>query len=109
MNNVEAARLLMEMRSLALKAQQGRGAETNAAGGAPAAQFGEAMKAAVRHVNDAQQSAQALATAFEAGEPGVDLTRVMLEVQKAGLTFKAMTEVRNKLVNAYQEIMNMPV
>lgn len=108
MNNIDATRLLLEMRALALKAQQAPAAGP-VDGTAPALQFGAAMKAAVRHVNDAQQSAQALATAFEAGEPGVDLTRVMLEVQKAGLTFRAMTEVRNKLVNAYQEIMNMPV
>lgn len=54
-----------------------------------------------------QQSATAAAQAFEAGAPNVDITGVMIEVQKAGLAFKAMTEVRNKLVNAYQEIMNM--
>lgn len=108
MNNIEATRLLLEMRSLALKAQQSPTASPGE-GAAPVMQFGEAMKAAVSRVNDVQQNAAALVTAFEAGEPGVDLTRVMLEVQKAGLTFKAMTEVRNKLVNAYQEIMNMPV
>lgn len=108
MNNIEATRLLLEMRSLALKAQQSPAAGPTE-GVAPAMKFGDAMKAAVGHVNDAQQKATALVTAFEAGEPGVDLTRVMLEVQKAGLSFKAMTEVRNKLVNAYQEIMNMPV
>ena len=108
MNNVEATRLLLEMRSLALKAQQAPSVEA-APPGAPALQFGAAMKSAVNQVNAAQQNAEALATAFEAGEPGVDLTRVMLEVQKAGLAFRAMTEVRNKLVSAYQEVMNMPV
>ena len=109
MNNVDATRLLLEMRALALKAQQAPALEATAASGPPALQFGAAMKAAVNEVNAVQQNAQALATAFEAGEPGVDLTRVMLEVQKAGLAFRAMTEVRNKLVSAYQEVMNMPV
>lgn len=108
MNNIDATRLLLEMRALALKAQAGaKPAEPAAA--APAVEFGAAMKSAVSQVSAAQQSARALAQAFEAGAPGVDLTRVMLEVQKASLSFKAMTEVRNKLVAAYQEVMNMPI
>ena len=108
MNNIDATRLLLEMRTLALKAQQAPDV-TPAAGGAAAPRFGEAVKAAVGQVNAMQKNAEGLVAAFEAGDPGTDLTRVMLEVQKAGLAFRAMTEVRNKLVNAYQEIMNMPV
>ena len=50
-----------------------------------------------------------MAEAFEAGTENVDLADVMISLQKASLSFKAMTEVRNQLVNAYQEIMNMPV
>ena len=41
--------------------------------------------------------------------PGVELPQVMLEMQKASVSFRALTEVRNRLVNAYQEIMNMPI
>ena len=43
------------------------------------------------------------------GDKSVDLTKVMLEVQKAELAFRAMTEVRNKLVDAYTQVMNMSV
>jgi flagellar hook-basal body complex protein FliE len=50
-----------------------------------------------------------MADAYEAGDKSVDLTKVMLEVQKAGLAFHAMTEVRNKLVDAYTQVMNMSV
>jgi flagellar hook-basal body complex protein FliE len=50
-----------------------------------------------------------LSASYEAGDKSVDLTKVMLEVQKAGLAFRAMTEVRNKLVDAYQQVMNMSV
>jgi flagellar hook-basal body complex protein FliE len=39
----------------------------------------------------------------------VNLPEVMIALQKASLSFQAMTEVRNKLVNAYQDIMNMPI
>jgi flagellar hook-basal body complex protein FliE len=56
-----------------------------------------------------QNHATALASAYEAGDKSVDLTNVMLEVQKASLAFHAMTEVRNKLVDAYQQVMNMSV
>ena len=45
---------------------------------------------------------------FEKGVPGVELPQVMLEMQKANVSFRALTEVRNRLVDAYQEIMNMP-
>jgi len=56
-----------------------------------------------------QLPATSLGEAFEGGAPGVDITRVMVEAQKASLAFRAMTEVRNRLVSAYQEVMNMPI
>ena len=56
-----------------------------------------------------QNQATALAEAYEGGDKNIDLTKVMLEVQKAGLAFRAMTEVRNKLVDAYTQVMNMSV
>ena len=43
------------------------------------------------------------------GVPGIELPQVMLEMQKASVSFRAITEVRNRFVNAYQEIMNMPI
>jgi flagellar hook-basal body complex protein FliE len=50
-----------------------------------------------------------MAASYEAGDKSVDLTKVMLEVQKASLAFHAMTEVRNKLVDAYTQVMGMAV
>ena len=60
-------------------------------------------------MNESQNTAGNLATAFERGVPGVELPQVMLEMQKANVSFRALTEVRNRLVGAYQEIMNMPI
>ncbi len=74
-----------------------------------ASQFANLLKQGIDSVNQTQQSANALATAFEKGTPGVELPQVMLEMQKASVSFRAVTEVRNRLVNAYQEIMNMPL
>jgi flagellar hook-basal body complex protein FliE len=71
--------------------------------------FGGALEQALRGVSQQQANATELAASLEAGAPGLDVAQVMIEVQKAGIAFKAMTEVRNRLVNAYQEIMNMPV
>ncbi len=58
-------------------------------------------------MNQGEQRATQLAEAFERGAPGVELPQVMLEMQKASLSFHALTEVRNRLVSAYQDIMNM--
>jgi flagellar hook-basal body complex protein FliE len=43
------------------------------------------------------------------GTSKVDLSDVMIASQKASVSFQAMTQVRNKLVQAYQDIMQMPV
>ncbi len=71
--------------------------------------FSEMMENAVGAVNDQQMQAKALSTAYEQGDTSVDLTQVMISMQKASLSFEAMTQVRNRLVRAYEDIMNMPV
>lgn len=76
---------------------------------APANSFANVMKQGLDAVNQAQARAGDLATKFEQGVPGVELPQVMLEMQKASVSFRAVTEVRNRFVSAYQEIMNMPI
>ena len=71
--------------------------------------FASLMRRAIDGVNGVQQQAGDLATRFETGDRDVDLTQVMIADQKASLAFTAVTQVRNKLVTAYQDIMNMPV
>jgi flagellar hook-basal body complex protein FliE len=80
-----------------------------AAGAAGAPNFGQMLKQGIDAVNQSQQSASAAADAYERGASGVDLARTMLESQKATVEFRALAEVRNRLVNVYQEIMNMPI
>jgi flagellar hook-basal body complex protein FliE len=106
MSSMQIQQVLAEMRSL-----QGR-ASGIADVQAPVAQpsdFANLMKNSIDHVASMQNQATALANAYETGDKSVDLTKVMLEVQKAGLAFHAMTEVRNKLVDAYTQVMNMSV
>ncbi|PID43312.1 MAG: flagellar hook-basal body complex protein FliE [Gammaproteobacteria bacterium] len=71
--------------------------------------FGEMFSKAIDSVNEVQKSAGEMRTAYEKGEPGIDITRVMVESQKATVSFQALTQVRNKVVKAYEEIMKMPV
>jgi flagellar hook-basal body complex protein FliE len=71
--------------------------------------FATMMRDGIEQVNQTQMRATDLATAFERGAPGVELSDVMLEMQKANVSFRALAEVRNRFVNVYQEIMNMQI
>ena len=112
MNSIDVSSLLAEMRSLAAQAQSleaAAGPTADRADAVPTTRFADLLGDSVNAVHEAQSEAKALAGAFEAGDENVDLAEVMISLQKASLSFQAMTEVRNKLVSAYQEIMNMPV
>lgn len=71
--------------------------------------FEHVFRKSMDQVNDAQQYATKLARDFELGEPGANLTEAMIAMQKASISFQYSLQVRNKLVSAYQDIMNMPV
>lgn len=104
-----AAQTLTDLSSLA--GTTGAAATANATGAAPAAApaFGTLLKEGIDAVNSTQQSADALASAWERGAPGVDLAQVMVETQKASVSFQALAQVRNRLISAYQDIMNMSI
>ena len=97
--------LLQELNSLSARAAGQP--EPTAADGAP--EFGAALKAALEQANDAQQEAMRLQREFDLNAPNVNLHEVMVSLQKASLSFQTMVQVRNRLVSAYQEIMNMQV
>ncbi len=120
-DRVDINRLLVEMRSIK---QQAMPPEARAIGevgerikpgtvvGAtePAAnEFGQLFTQAIDKVNGLQKESSALAKAYESGEPGVDITDVMIASQKSSVSFQAMVQVRNKLVDAYRDVMNMPI
>ncbi|MGP9830851.1 flagellar hook-basal body complex protein FliE [Marinobacter sp. NSM] len=71
--------------------------------------FSDMLGNAVNSVNDAQKQANDLRTAFDMGDPNVDITRVMIAAQKSSVSFEALTQVRNRVVRAYEDIMNMPI
>ena len=70
-------------------------------------EFAALLKQGIDAVNQSEQRANTLADAFSRGAPGVSLPQVMVQMEKASVSFRALTEVRNRLISAYQDIMNM--
>jgi flagellar hook-basal body complex protein FliE len=116
MSNLAIDQVLAQIRAMSLQAKasvapaaQAAAGASGSAGAASGPAFGELFKQGIDAVNHAQQSAGALADAWERGVSGVELAHVMIESQKAAVSFRALTEVRNRLVSVYQDIMNMSI
>src|SRR5690606_16810116 len=107
MSPIETGRLLAEMQRLAAAAADS--AAPAATGGAEGPSFAELLRQSIDRVNETQAKAAEMAAAFERGDPSAALPDVMVALEKASLSFQAMTEVRNRLVSAYQEIMSMQI
>ncbi|SIT44588.1 flagellar basal-body component [Paraburkholderia piptadeniae] len=100
---------LQQMQSMATQAAGGSAPVANASGAATAGGFASALKASIDKISNDQQSAVGEAHAFEIGAPNVSLNDVMVDMQKANVGFQFGLQVRNKLVSAYNEIMQMAV
>jgi len=108
MSDIAMNELLSQLRALSTQAQ-GRPPAAQEAGAATPGRFQTLLRNSLDGVNQSQRSAESLAQAFETGAANVDLSSVMVAMQKANVSFQAMVQVRNKLVSAYQEIMSMQV
>jgi flagellar hook-basal body complex protein FliE len=71
--------------------------------------FASLLQESLGKVNENQQQAHMLETAFEIGKADVSLADVMIAQQKASVSFQAVVQTRNKLVEAYRDVMNMPI
>ena len=71
--------------------------------------FGNLLKNSIEAVNETSLESARVADAFERGDSNISLAQMMLTMEKANVSFQAMTQVRNRLLTAYQEIMSMPV
>lgn len=99
--------LLSELRSVSALAS-GKPAEVQNTA-EPSVSFSDVLKQSINEVNNLQQTSQGLQQRFELGDENVNLHDVMISLQKASLSFQTMVQVRNKLVTAYQEMMNTPI
>lgn len=106
-NTINADTLLTQMRAMAAQAQGQSTAASNATTGQ--SDFSDILKQSVDKVNEAQLDSKKLQDAFQMGDPNIQVSEVMVAMQKSNVSFQAMLQVRNKLVSAYQEIMNMQV
>jgi flagellar hook-basal body complex protein FliE len=103
MNDINVNQVLEQMRSMTIEASN-KPVET---GGV--SDFSAMLKQSIDTVNSTQMKSAGLSKSFEMGEPEVTLAEVMIASQKASVSFQAMLQVRNKLVNAYEDVMNMPM
>lgn len=76
---------------------------------APAVNFADALKSSLQSVSNAQNTADDMGKKFAMGDDSISLSDTMISMQKANIGFQATLQVRNKLVAAYHEIMNMQV
>jgi len=98
--------MLSVLRSTAAQAT-GKTAETAASAGAP--DFAQVLKSSIDKVNETQQQANQMGEKLAAGDTSQNLHEVMIALQTASVSFQEMVQVRNKLVSAYQDVMNMSV
>lgn len=111
-NDIAINQVLMQMRSLAAAAgpnDQANGVNQTDRVVRTDNDFATVLRNSISSVNELQQHAGQLTTAYQQGDENVDLARVMVSLEKAGLAFEAVTQTRNRLLSAYKDIMNMPV
>ncbi|ENX3945644.1 flagellar hook-basal body complex protein FliE [Photobacterium damselae] len=98
--------LQAEMQAMGLEAQN---TVKPATGQQVSADFGNLLNDALKTVNNLQGQSSDLATRFDQGDRNVSLSDVMIARNKSSVAFEATVQVRNKMVEAYKELMNMPV
>lgn len=101
--------VLSQMRALANAAGPAAEATNTQAAQKAGQDFAAVLHDSINEVNSLQSQAGQLSTAFQQGEPGVDIAQVMVSLEKASLSFEAVSQTRNRLLSAYKDIMNMPV
>ncbi|SDF92256.1 flagellar hook-basal body complex protein FliE [Paraburkholderia phenazinium] len=100
---------LQQMQAMAAQAAGGTESVADQSGAASSSGFASALKASLDKISGDQKAAVGEAQAFEVGAPNVSLNDVMIDGQKANLGFQFGLQVRNKLVSAYNDIMQMSV
>jgi flagellar hook-basal body complex protein FliE len=126
--NTGSLQLMQEMQRLSMAAQSGGGVDMglNSLAGAQTGlssltgldgvsaanqevSFADVLKSSLDQVNAAQNSAETLQTQYEMGAANVDLSDVMISMQKAGLSLQMVQNLRTRVIAAYQDLMNTPL
>ena len=123
MTRIDVNNLLSQMRQMSaqvrppetafkaapLNAQGDLGTAFQASPAASPSDFSALLRKSISAVGQTQLEAGRMAASFERGDKGADLGRTMIAVQKADLSLRTVVAVQSKLVDAYNQIMNMPV
>lgn len=112
--DIKAQALFSEMQLMAAQSQLGIPqtgiAEANLLQQNPSAQnFAEMLGDAINGVNARQLESRSMQQRFDMGDKTLSLADVMVAKEKSGIAFEATVQVRNKVMEAYKQIMNMPV
>jgi flagellar hook-basal body complex protein FliE len=84
-------------------------AKAPAAASPGTADFGAMLRSTIGQVDAAQSDAATLANRFQTGDPKVSLEDTMVALSKASLSFQELVQVRNRVVSAYKDIMNLQI
>ncbi len=107
MEPISHTQLLTQLQSLAKQA--GINPINTTTGTAATPEFSQLLKQSIQSVNKRMKTSGALAKSFEMENPNVSLAQVMIGRQKSRVSFEALLQVRNKLMNSYKEIMRMSI
>lgn len=110
-NSIDTNSLLQQLRAMAQDAgiPESNAIASEVKPAADSVEFSKVLENSLQSVNERSAEAKQLRESFEAGNPNVELADVMIAAQKARISFEALTQVRNKMVAAYKEIMSMPL
>ena len=110
-NSIDTNSLLLQLRAMAQDAgiPESKSLTSEITPAADTVNFSKVLENSLKAVNERSGEATKLRESFEAGNPNVELADVMIAAQKARISFEALTQVRNKMVAAYKEVMSMPL
>lgn len=111
--DVKANSLYQEMQAMIaqtrLDVNPQQGLELNTELNSSKSDFASMLSNAIEKVNGMQLESKQMTERFEMGDKSLSLAEVMLAKEKSGIAFEATVQVRNKVMEAYKQIMNMPV
>ncbi len=107
MSGIESAAsaMVQHMQGMADAAQTGETRQANADG----TDFGEALKHSIDRIDALKHQAEASGAAYESGEAGMSLDRVMVDMSRADIATNFGVQTRNSIVSAYKDIVNMQI
>ncbi len=104
MSEINTEQLMAQMRVMAAQAQGERSTQPQ-----QGTDFGELLRGSIDRVNELQRNSREAKEAFQAGTSDMSLAEVMITAEKASIAFQTLLQVRNKMIQAYQDVINMPL